>query len=522
MAARALPLPPHPILPPPPPSQPPPRPQPRLHPPDASLPNLSTSSSVGQCSPRDVVSWTAAIARHARRGRLVDAADAFGGMLSTGVDPNHVTLVALLSACADFPSSPRALLLGRAIHAQSLKRRRTVDAPEELVVLGTALVDMYAKCGCTDVAREVFDRMPVKNSVSFNTMIAGYMRNGDVDRGLSLFGKIRRKDKISWTVVIDGCVKNGLLEEALDCFRAMQLNKVDADYVTILAVIAACTGLGALGHGLWVHRYVKSQSFSSNIRLSNSLIDMYSRCGSLNFAYQVFESMRERTLVSWNSIIVGFAANGRCHEAIEHFEIMRRDGFEPNGVSFTGVLTACSHAGLVDEGLKFYDLMREHYKLLPRVEHYGCLVDLLSRAGRLEEAMNVVESIPFEPNEVILSSLLAACRVHGDIELAERVMEYLLRLDPESDSNYILLSNIYAAVGRWDGVNEVRNMMKVIGVKKTPGFSSIDIDCEMHEFVAGDRSHPKCDDIYTMLDFLRCEMELCGYVPKIIAGVTDD
>ncbi|CAL9171460.1 unnamed protein product [Musa hybrid cultivar] len=511
-----------PPVPSPPPRRPQPhtRPLPRRHLSSATLPNLS--SSVEHCSARDVVSWTAAIARQARRGRLSDAACAFGDMLSAGVNPNNVTLVALLSACADFPSYPSALPLGCAIHAQSLKRRRPDAAPEEVVVFSTALVDMYAKCGRADLAGEVFDRMPVKNTVSFNTMIAGYMRAGDVDHALSWFNRMPRKDKVSWTVVIDGCVKNGLVEEALDCFRAMQLSRIDADYVTILAVIAACTSLGALNHGLWVHRYVKNHGLSNNVRLANSLIDMYSRCGRVDFAHQLFERMCTRTLVSWNSIVVGFAVNGCCHEAIEHFKMMRSEGFGPDGVSFTGVLTACSHAGLVHEGLKFYDLMRKHYKLPPRVEHFGCLVDLLSRAGRLEEAVSTIESMPFRPNEVVLSSLLAACRVHGDIQLAERVTAYLLQLEPECDSNYVLLSNIYAADGQWDGVGAIRSKMKAIGVTKTPGCSSIEIGCEIHEFVAGDGSHPQSDYIYEMLDLLRYELKLGGHDPKIIVGATDD
>lgn len=473
----------------------------------------SSLSSIHNSAPRNLVSWTSAMARHARRGCLLDASHTFGAMLSSGVEPNYVTLVALVSACADFPSSPFALSLGRSIHAQALKRRRTDDAPEELVVFGTALTDMYAKCGNPHIAGEVFDRMPVRNTVSFNTMIAGYMRNNKVGSALSLFDRIPKKDMVSWTVVIDGCVKNDLLEEALDYFRAMQLDRIDADYVTILAVIAACTGLGALNHGLWIHRYIKNHGLLGNIRLANSLIDMYSRCGCVDFAHQVFESMLNRTtLVSWNSMIVCFAVNGHCREAIEHFELMQRKGFKPDGVSFTGLLTACSHAGLVDEGLRFYETMKESYSLPPRVEHYGCLVDLLSRAGRLEEAMSVVESMPFQPNEVIFCSLLGACRVYGDVELAERVTKYMLQLDPECDSNYILLSNTYAAFGWWDGANEIRNMMKAIGVKKTPGFSNIEIDCEIHEFVAGDKSHPQCDNIYAMLNVLHCEMEdICSY-----------
>ncbi|XP_008800272.2 pentatricopeptide repeat-containing protein At1g05750, chloroplastic [Phoenix dactylifera] len=479
--------------------------------------SLSSVDRTQWSPPQCVVSWTASIARVARRGLLLDAAFAFSGMLSAGVQPNHVTLVTLLSACADFPSSSYALPLGRALHAHALKCRPVPSrcgGVHDPLVLATALVDLYAKCGRADLARGVFERMPVKNLVSCNTMIAGYMRNGDVDQAISMFNEMPNRDRVSWTAVIDGCVKNGLLDEALEHFREMQLFKIDPDYVTLIAVIAVCADLGALAQGLWVHRYAMRRDFRNNVRLGNSLIDLYSRCGRVDFAHQLFERMPKRTLVSWNSMIVGFASNGCCREALEHFDMMRRAGFEPDGVSFTGVLTACSHAGLVDEGFMYYDLMRKDYEIPVRVEHYGCVVDLLGRAGRLEEAMHVVEGMPMRPNDVVLGSLLAACRMHGDVWLAERLMGYLVELEPECDSNYVLLSNMYAAIGRWEGVGEVRNKMKAIGIKKRPGFSQVEVNCDVHEFVAGDRSHPQSDDIYQMLNLLGLQMKLNGYDPQ--------
>ncbi|XP_010246164.1 PREDICTED: pentatricopeptide repeat-containing protein At1g05750, chloroplastic-like [Nelumbo nucifera] len=244
--------------------------------------------------------------------------------------------------------------------------------------------------------------------------------------------------------------------------REMQFSGIEPDYVTITSVLSACANLGALGLGLWIHRFVLQREFGENIRLSNSLIDMYARCGSIEFAKQEFEKMSKRSLVSWNSMIVGSAVNGYAEDALEYFSLMQ-EGFEPDGVSFTGALTACSHAGLVDEGLQFYDMMKRIYKITPRIEHYGCIVDLLSRAGQLEDALHIIESMPMKPNEIILGSLLAACRNRGNLSLAEKLMSYLTDLDPSCDSNYVLLSNMYAAVGRWDGVGKVRNTMKALG-----------------------------------------------------------
>ncbi|XP_058097219.1 pentatricopeptide repeat-containing protein At1g05750, chloroplastic [Magnolia sinica] len=461
---------------------------------------------------RDVVSWTSSIARHCRSGRFSEAASALTHMRLAHVEPNYITFVIILSACGDFPSE--ASRFGCSIHGYI----RKLGIDHDNVVLGTALVGMYAKSARLDSARQAFDEMNVKNSVSWNTMIDGYMRNGEVEAAISLFDSMPKRDKVSWTALISGFVKNGHFEEALECFREMQLADVDADYVTVVAVLNACTNLGALGQGLWTHRYVQQRDFSENMRLSNSLIDMYARCGCINFARQVFNKMPKRSLVSWNSIIVGFAINGHAEDALEHFSLMQKAGFKPDGVSFTGALTACSHAGLINEGLQYYDKMRRVYSISSRIEHYGCMVDLLSRAGRLEDALRVIESMPMKPNEVVVGSLLAACRTHGDVGLAERLMDYLVHLEPDCDSNYVLLSNIYAAVGRWDGVSKVRNTMKDRGISKKPGFSAVEIDCSSHEFVAGDKSHQQSEDIYALLDQLSHELKLYGYVPESIVG----
>uniref|UniRef100_A0A0A8Z6I6 Pentatricopeptide repeat-containing protein n=1 Tax=Arundo donax TaxID=35708 RepID=A0A0A8Z6I6_ARUDO len=302
----------------------------------------------------------------------------------------------------------------------------------------------------------------------------------------------------------------------------MLLDGVEPDYVTLIAVDSACAEVGALGLGMWVHRFVVRQGLECNVRVANSLIDMYARCGQVELAAQVFGSMRKRTVVSWNSMIVGFAANGRCTDAIEHFEAMRREGFKPDAVTHTGVLTACSHAGLTEQGLRYYDLMTTEYGVAARMEHYGCVVDLLGRAGRLDEAMRVVETMPMRPNEVVLGALLAGCRMHGEVDMAEQLMQHLLELDPGGDANYVLLSNIYAAVGKWDGAGKVRSLMKARGVKKRPGYSAVEIDGDVHEFVSGDRSHPQAGEIGQVLGLLSHEMARHGYGEDGRSGLDGD
>ncbi|KAM0926867.1 hypothetical protein ACQ4PT_003043 [Festuca glaucescens] len=455
--------------------------------------------------PRDVVSWTSTIARPAREGDLPATAAALSAMLSSPAAraPNDVTLLTVLSACAGAPSSPLARPLALSLHALAIKL-----FPSHLL-LCTCLARFYLASRLPHLALQLFGSMPVRSVVTYNTMITGLMRNGLVAAAREVFDGTPVRDKVSWTALIDGCVKNGHHEEAIDSFHAMLLNGVEPDYVTLIAVISACAEVGALGLGMWVHRFVAKQSLEHNVRIANSLVDMYARCGQVELARQVFGKMRKRTVVSWNSMIVGFAANGRCTDAIEHFEAMRQEGFRPDAVTFTGVLTACSHAGLTDEGLRYYDAMRSEHGIAARMEHYGCVVDLLGRAGRLDEAMQLVTTMPMRPNEVVLGALLAGCRMHGDVEMAEQLMQDLLEQDPGGDSNYVLLSNIYAADGKWDGVGKVRSLMKARRVKKTPGHSVVEIAGDVHEFVCGDRSHPQARELFDMLGLLRYEMAVC-------------
>ncbi|KAB5520142.1 hypothetical protein DKX38_024461 [Salix brachista] len=478
---------------------------------DSKKPNLSLKQISNKTSIDLVVSWTSSISRYCRNGQLHKAASHFTQMRLLEIDPNHVTFITLISGCADFPSQGKSL--GPLLHAYT--RKLGLDTCNLMV--GAALVDMYAKCGHVDLARLCFDELKVKNPVTWNTMIDGFMRNGKIREAIELFDEMPERGVISWTVLIHGFVKKGLFEEALEWFRKMQVSKAEPDRVTIVTVLSACANLGALGLGLWVHRYALKKGLRDNVKICNSLIDLYSRCGAIELARQVFEKIGERTLVSWNSIIGGLASNGFTEEALEHFDLMQKQGLKPNDVSFTGALTACSHTGLVDEGLKYFDIMERVHKISPRIEHYGCIVDLYSRAGRLEDAMSVVQNMPMKPNEVVVGSLLAACRTRGDVELAERLMNYLVHLDPGADSNYVLLSKIYAAVGKWDGACKQRMTMKALGIQKKPGFSSIEIGCDIHEFVAGDKSHNKAEDIYSMLELLSFDQALCGYVPEAMA-----
>lgn len=429
-----------------------------------------------------------------------------------GVEPNHVTFITLLSCCAQFPS--QAFTFGACLHA--LVRKLGMDTCN--VKVGTVIVDMYCKFGRVDLASISFGEIAVKNRVTWNTMINGYMRNGEFEKAVKLFDEMLDRDVVSYTALIDGFIKGGQFDVALEWFQEMQLANVEPDPITIVSVLSACANLGALGLGLWVHRFVLKQDLGANVRVNNSLIDMYSRCGCINFALEIFKSMPKRNNVSWNMIIVGFALNGNPQEALEYFHLMQEDGFEPDGVSFTGALSACSHTGMVDEGLKLFEMMKAVYRISPRIEHYGCIVDLYSRAGMLEDALNTIESMPMTPNEVVLGSLLAACRTAADIELAEKLTTYICMVNPDGDSSYVLLSNLFAAEGNWYSASSVRRKMKDRRLRKKTGVSSVEVDGVVHKFVAGDQSHVDMQYVYTMLDILSLELKIYGYIPEIIEG----
>ncbi|CAO2823272.1 unnamed protein product [Amaranthus hypochondriacus] len=474
-----------------------------------TLPPNSTFVSLKQLHKQvvdPIVPWTSSIARHCKIGNISQAVKEFTRMRLSGVEPNHITFITLLSAIAHHPSQGQ--YLAASIHAYV----RKLGLDRQNVKVGTALVDVYCKCALVEFARLSFDEIIEKNSMSWNTMIDGYMRNDMVEHALQLFDEMPVRDAISWTALISGFVKKGLNDKALELFCEMQLCGIQPDYVTIIAVLSACANLGALSLGLWINKFVMGMDYKDNVRVCNTLIDMYSRCGRVDLAREIFQKMPRRSLVSWNSMIGGFAANGHVEEALNLFDKMLKGGFKPDGVSFTGALVACSHAGFVDQGQKYFNDMQRIHNLSPRIEHYGCLVDLYSRAGKLENALYVIKNMPMKPNEVVLGSLLAACRNCSDIGLAEMVVNFLVDLDPGCDSNYVMLANIHAAVGSWEGAGKVRRKMKTRGIQKRPGISSIEIEGGIHEFVAGDKFHSETDSIYEILQILSYELMIYGYI----------
>lgn len=418
----------------------------------------------------------------------------------------------ILSACGRAGN----LSYGKAIHDFIIENNLDVDSR-----LQSALVAMYASCCSMDVAQELFNKMPSKNLIVSTAMISGYSKLGQLKHARLIFDQMVEKDLVSWSAMIAGYAESDWPQEALRLFNEMQTLKMRPDQITMLSVISACAHLGALDKAKWIHIYADRNGFGGALPVGNALIDMYAKCGSLERAREVFEKMRRKNVISWTSMINASAMHGDAVNALGLFNRMKDENVEPNGVTFVGVLYACSHAGFVDEGRKFFASMINEYNISPKHEHYGCMVDLFGRANLLREALEVIEAMPVAPNVVVWGSLMAACRVHGESELGEFAAKRLLELEPDHDGAHVVLSNIYAKERRWEDVRNVRKLMKDSSIIKERGFSRIELNNEVHEFLMADRDHKQADRIYENLDKVVSDLRLVGYAPNTSSVLVD-
>ncbi|KAM7478486.1 hypothetical protein LguiA_026699 [Lonicera macranthoides] len=380
-------------------------------------------------------------------------------------------------------------------------------------VCWNAMIDGYFKCGDVEGAKKLFDEMPERGVSSWNAMVSGLASCGKIEEARGYFDEMEEKDDISWSAMIDGYNKVECFKESLEIFHQMQREKVRPRKFVLSSVVSACANLGALDQGRWIHAYCKKDSILLDSVLGTSFVDMYAKCGRIDLAWEVFEEMGDKKVFSWNAMIGGLAMHGRAEDAIELFFKMKREYLAPDEISFVCILNACAHAGLVDEGLYYLKTMEELHGVKPTVEHYGCVVDLLGRAGLLSEAEELIETMPMKPNVAVLGALLSACRVHGNVELGEKVGKLLFEWDPQNGGRYALLSNIYAKAGRWVDVGKLRKLMKERGVKTSSGKSMIELDGILHEFKVGDCSHPQRKEIYSMLEKVIEDLEMEGYMP---------
>lgn len=424
----------------------------------------------------------------------IRALECYKHMLRAMVSPTSFTYTVLAKACGLIS----ALRFGGGVHGHILKLGFGSNT-----FVQTVFVDFYSNMGKTDEARKVFnemperdvyawttmvaalvravdlsnarilfDEMPERNTATWNTMIDGYARVKDVESAESLFSRMPAKDIISWTTMINCYSQNKQFMEALDVFYQMRANGVSPDEVTMSAIISACAHLGALDVGREIHLYVMQNRFNLDVYVGSALVDMYAKCGSLERSLLVFFKLREKNLFCWNSIIEGLARHGFPEEALAMFSRMEAEDIKPNEVTFISVLGACTHAGLVEEGRQRFLSMTRDYLISPDIGHYGCMVDLFSRAGLLEEALGLIRSMKLEPNAVIWCSLLGGCKVHKNWEIAEVALKQLVVLEPNNSGHYALLVNLYAESNRWSEVAKIRERMVELRVEKISPASS--------------------------------------------------
>ncbi|XP_061978888.1 pentatricopeptide repeat-containing protein At2g22410, mitochondrial-like [Populus nigra] len=457
-----------------------------------------------EISERDVVSWTSMIDGYSKHKWCEEALKLFDSMLMYGgVEPNEVTMIAVLSSC----SQKGDFILGKTFH-EYVKTRNVTRS----LNLMNAILDMYVKCGCLDSAREIFDSMGVRDVFSWTSMVNGYAKNGELEMARTLFNEMPERNVVSWNAMIAGYSQNNQPKEALELFH----NMLEAAFApmenTLACVLPVCGQLGCLDVGQWIHRnYVRMRYNEISVILANALIDMYAKCGVIHEAAKVFNDMPERNLVSWNSMITAYASHGHAKQALSVFERMINGGFKPDDITLVGVLSACSHGGLVAEGREYFQNMKRKYGIEPKNEHYACMINLLGRVGLLEDAYELITKMPMEPSAAAWGALVHACRMHGNVEVAKIAAPRLLELDPEDSGIYVLLANICASGRRWGDVKMARRMMRERRVKKIPGRSIVEVEGKFHEFLAGDESHPQSEGIYNALDqlFAMSKLEDC-------------
>ncbi|KAL5806350.1 hypothetical protein ACOSQ4_029083 [Xanthoceras sorbifolium] len=382
-----------------------------------------------------------------------------------GLLPDNLTFPFLVKACTKLGS----VYMGIQVHGQIIKHGLVND-----VYVQNSLVHMYATCGDVKAASNIFRRMHPLDVVSWTSMIAGYSKCRDVESARELFDRMPEKNLVTWSIMISGYAKNSRFDKAVELFQVLQSKGVRANGTVMVSVISSCAHLGALELGEIAHEYVVQNSLDVNLKLGTALVDMYARCGCIEKAIRVFEELLERDTLSWTALIAGLALHGYAERALSYFEEMVKTGLTPRDITFTAILSACSHGGLVEKGLtprditftailsacshgglvekglEIFESIKRDYDIELRLEHYGCVVDLLGRAGKLAEAEKFVLDMPIEPNAPIWGALLGACRIHKNADIAERVGKVLIQLQPEHSGYYVLLSNTYARTNKWE------------------------------------------------------------------------
>lgn len=423
-----------------------------------------------------LAAWTALIGGYAQHGEGGKAIGIFHTLHSSGLKPNEHTFSSALAACANV----FAIKEGKQLHTMILK-----SGFKLITFVGNAIVDLYAKCGCLDESSKVFQEM-------------------------------EDRDVVSWNALISGHVQMGHFGEVVDLLNQMFLDGLRPNVYTYSSILSLCGDLPASGWGKQTHGCILKPGFDKDVVVGSALIDMYAKCGRLNDARNVFNHLNVKNLVSWNTMLVGYAQHGFGKEALGMYREMERGGIKPNDITFLGILLACGHVGLVEDGQRYFDSMIKDHNIIPRVDHVACMVDLFARRGQVERAYEFIESMPIEPDKVIWRSLLAGCKTHKHLALGRYAADCILRIDPEDVSAYVMLSSIYGVSEMWVEMAKARQAMKGKGLKKDPGCSWIEVKNMFHSFIARDMAHSQRDVILENVNELTVQMFDHGYAPNSI------
>ncbi|KAI3464197.1 hypothetical protein Pfo_020860 [Paulownia fortunei] len=423
---------------------------------------------------RDFVSWNTMISGYAKNGRMDDALRLFNSM----PERNVVTWNAMITGFERNVVSWNSMIMSYVKDGDTASARELFDRMEDRdTVSWNTMISGYVHVSDMEAAIKLFSEMATPDALSWNSIISGFAQAGKMELALDFFQRMPQKNQVSWNTIIAGYEKNAGFKEAIELFVHMQVEGEKPDRHTLSSLLSICAESAAQHLGVQIHQLV-TKIVIPDVPLNNSLITMYARCGAISEAKTVFNEMKfQKNVISWNAMIGGYASHGFAKEALELFESMKWFEVTPTYITFTSVLSACAHGGLVEEGRSYFRSMICDFGIEPRAEHFASLVDVVGRYGQVEEAMDIISRMPIEPDKAVWGALLGACRVHNNVELARVAAEALMKLEPESSGPYVLLYNMYADAERWNDADEIRMMMEKNNIKKERGYSRVDSSC---------------------------------------------